>query len=145
MCLLYTVEQRGRVIAHSSTRRQSYIQINKEIGFMVCSWIKGKGSANLNRSSLCGGMVFRQNYLGRERDGGYFLHTLPIATHGPKGRLCHFSLSLTSGRRLCHFFYGCEAIASLTVHVNISNPPRTSFTQGFLCSLPRELSLAARI
>lgn len=46
--LIVRVEQRGRDIASCGTRRRGYcIQINKEAGFVMYSWIKKMDLANL--------------------------------------------------------------------------------------------------
>lgn len=48
-------------IIYSQTKRWGNgIELNKEAGFVVCSWIKGTGVANLGRSSFGRGGVFRQ-------------------------------------------------------------------------------------
>lgn len=57
VCSLCSVEQRGRAIAYSWTRRWGYYsQINRNAGFMTYSWIKKMVwlISNLSRSSLSG-------------------------------------------------------------------------------------------
>lgn len=58
--IYYRVEQRNRVIAYSRARsRGYYIQINKKVRFLVYSWIKETGLANLCNRSVCFRTVLR--------------------------------------------------------------------------------------
>lgn len=51
---------REALLLHTADKEAShYTQINKETGFLVYSWSKGKGLTNLSRSSLCRGTVFK--------------------------------------------------------------------------------------
>lgn len=82
--------QAGGVIASSWTRRQGYYtHIKKEVGFMVYSWIKETGLANLARSSLRVGTVIRgHKEPGAESYSGHFHcpHTLSTFTLGLGGK-----------------------------------------------------------
>lgn len=60
VCLLYRNAQRRGLITYSPLRGCGrYIQINKDTGSTVHSWIKEPELVNLSRIALCRGVVFR--------------------------------------------------------------------------------------
>lgn len=62
VCLLYRVENSGGIIAYSWTSRWYYMQINKQTGFMACSWIKETWLANLSKNNSCRGQSSAHKY-----------------------------------------------------------------------------------
>ena len=85
---------RGVFPVYSEQGGRLTTQINKEPGFIVYSWVKKAGLANLSRNVLYGGAVQRLYTTAEESYGGHFLLIQSACPCGPKGSLA-IPLSLT--------------------------------------------------
>lgn len=126
MFIIYRWTER-QIIAYCWIKSQCYSrQTNMEAGLMVYDWIKETGLANLSRSSLCRGVVFRME-MSRQRKLWWTCsaHAINIIMW-TGGKLCHPSEPYPWGKA----YFPMDqrlwdlgmATPMLTIHIHLGLP-----------------------